>query len=150
MMWSGLYQSFLWFPIPSFFFPKFLGTLPSVQITINIIVSLMFNSIFLILWQNRSICSSFFYFQYFVRQNDKDHLMTISFSFLLINTKSGFLVGIRLSVCILKSRRYYYFNPLRLFHTSFSLWSFTGVGLMGSLLKSPGLFSVLCPILIIL
>ena len=37
---------------------------------------------------------------------------------------------------------YYYFYSLRVFHISISWWSFAGVWVTASFLKSPGLFSV--------
>ena len=40
---------------------------------------------------------------------------------------------------------YYYYLLIRVFHISVSWWSFTGVRVTASLLKSPGLFSVFCP-----
>ena len=45
---------------------------------------------------------------------------------------------------------YYYYYSLRVFHISFSWWSFTGVWVTTSLLKSPGLFSVFWPFSVML
>ena len=45
---------------------------------------------------------------------------------------------------------YYYFTLLRVFPTRVSRWILTGVWVRASLLKSPGLFSVFWPSLIIL
>ena len=42
---------------------------------------------------------------------------------------------------------YYYYYSLRVFHISISWWSFTGVWVIASLLKFPGLLSVFCTIL---
>ena len=41
-------------------------------------------------------------------------------------------------------------TPLKDFYTSVSSWLLTKIWARGSLLKSPGLFSILCPLLIIL
>ena len=46
-------------------------------------------------------------------------------------------------------RFYYHFSPLNVFHTSISWWFLTGVWVTASLHKSPGLFSVFWPILMI-
>ena len=43
---------------------------------------------------------------------------------------------------------YHYFILLGVFHTSISWWFLTGVGVTASLLKSPGLFLIFWPILI--
>ena len=40
---------------------------------------------------------------------------------------------------------YYYYLLIRVFHISVSWWFFTGVWVIASLLKSPGLFSVFWP-----
>ena len=45
---------------------------------------------------------------------------------------------------------YYYYHAFKIFHISVSWWSFTGVWVTASLLKSPGLFSVFWPFSIIL
>ena len=48
------------------------------------------------------------------------------------------------------SARYYYYFLTRVFHIIFSWWSFPGVWVTASLLKSPGLFSVFWPFSIML
>ena len=45
---------------------------------------------------------------------------------------------------------YYYYSLIRAFHISVSRWFFTGVWVIASLLKSPGLFSVFWPFSIML
>ena len=45
---------------------------------------------------------------------------------------------------------YYYYLLLRVFHISVSWWSFTGVWVTASLLKSPGLLSVFWPLSVVL
>ena len=53
-------------------------------------------------------------------------------------------------VVVLLLLLYYYYYSLRVFYTSISWWSFTGVWVTASLLKSTGLFSVFWPILAML
>ena len=45
---------------------------------------------------------------------------------------------------------YYYFTPIRVFHTSISRWFLIGVLATATLLKSPGFSSVFWPITIML
>ena len=85
------------------------------------------------------------------------------FSFFFTITMSVCLAEIRWSVCISKSPGslcisvswtdsglllLLLFTSLRVFQTSVSWWFLTGVWVTTSLLKSPGLFSVFCPMLI--
>ena len=87
---------------------KLLGTVVSgmrvtvipivICITIDITVTFMFHSFFLVFWQSPSICQSF-HFLYVFRWNSKINKITSSF-FLV---KSGFLAEIRWSICIAKS-----------------------------------------------
>ena len=56
-------------------------------------------------------------------------------------------IGITITFVFHFFQLYYYFTPLRFFQRSVSRWFLLGVWVTSTLLKSPGLFSVFCPIL---
>ena len=66
------------------------------------------------------------------------------------SSPSFFLDTYSLSTSPLGCKALSLFYSLRVFHISVSCWSFTEVRVTASLLKSPGLFSVFWPILIML
>ena len=126
-----------------------LVIVPKAPITIGTIVTFMFHSCFKSIAKSRYL--SFFSLSF--AGTGKSTILQILFSFfLLIIMRSGLLAGIRWSVCMLKSHRslceslllllLLLLFSLRVFHVSFNWWSFTGVWVTASFLKSPELFSV--------
>ena len=95
--------------ISSFYSPlgKHLGIVPRAPITTGITVTFMVHSFFLVLSQDLSICFFFALFDFYSMacRDSKIHYSTGSLFFLLIITRSGFLAGIRESVCTWKSKR---------------------------------------------
>ena len=108
--------------------------------------------------------STFFFFSFsfnftlWSARTPKSTILPVLF-FLLIILRSCRLAEIRVSVYMPKSQSESHsprqmlgcaytiitIYSLRVFHFSVSWWSFTGVWVTASLLKSPGLFSVFCP-----
>ena len=84
-----------------------LVTVPNAPITIGIIVTCMFHSFFSSLARSRylSFFSHSFCFILWSAGTAKSTILQVLFFFFLIIIKSGLLVGIRWSVCILKSHR---------------------------------------------
>ena len=130
-----------------------LVTVPNAPITIGIIVTCMFHSFFYSLERSRylSFFPHSFSFILWSAGTSKSTILQVLF-FLLIIIKPGLLARIRRSVCMLKSHRslcvafsrtgaglciYHLlvwllslllsFTHLRVFHISFSSWSFIGV-----------------------
>ena len=99
-----------------------LFTVLNAPITISVIVTCMFHSFFNSLARSRylSLFSHSFSFIRWSAGTAKSTILPVIFVFLLIIIKSGLLVGIRWSVCMLKSH-----SP-RVFNTSFNWWFFTG------------------------
>ena len=85
------------------------------------------------------------------------NIILIFYSFNLIKVRYFYTLLLKISTCTSFRRSsviyYYYYYYLLLgsfFHISLSWWSFTGVWVISSLHKSPGLFSVFWPFSIIL
>ena len=75
---------FLWFPIPSVFFPSLLETSQLHQL--KLVPALPSSSTaFLVIWQGGSICFTLFYFHSLVRYNGKINLTAISFFLTVID-----------------------------------------------------------------
>ena len=145
---------------------KLLGSFISASITTGIIVTPMFYNFFDFLERSKylSFFSPFFDFPYVVCWNGQIHYTEHSLFFLII-----MMSGLRLqSDALFLSQnpresyashsqgqiltstdsmlKFLFYNNyhIRVFH-SFSWWSFTGVWVTASLLKSPGLFSGFWP-----
>ena len=106
MLWSRWSLFHLLSPIPSVTFPSSCRLYQVYQLQL-----VLPSTVFSTLWQNPSICQSF-YFHSMICSNNKIHLMTnclfFFFFFLSIKTRSGLLVWIGWGVhfiCILKSQR---------------------------------------------
>ena len=123
-----------------------LVTVLRAPITIGIIATFMFHSFFNSLARSRYLSLPFAFFKFYSlnlsARRAKSTILQVLY-FLLIIIRSDHLVEIRWSVCISKSQR-----SLCVFHTNVSWWSFTGVWVTASQLRSPGPFSVFLPILI--
>ena len=104
-----------------------LVTIPKAPITICIIVTCMFHSFFNSLAKSRYL--SFF---------------SHSFNFIL------WLAGTAKSTFMQVLLLLFFFSLLRVFHTIVSWWFFTEIWVTASPLKSPGIFSVFWPILVML
>ena len=114
-----------------------LVTVPKAPITIGIIVTVMFHSFFF-----NSLARSRYLF-----------LFSHSFSFILWSAGTAKSTILRIFFFFYwllvfigyHHHHYYYYDYLliRIFHISISRWSFTGVWVTASLLKSPGLFSIM-------
>ena len=157
-----------------------LVIVPNAPITIGTIVTLVLHSFFQFSSKVEVLILLFTFLQIYSEVRNFRQFDNFADSlFLLIIMRSGLLAGIWWSVCILKSHRsicesfsrtgaglciyhlfvwsnwldyyyYYYYYFSRVFHTSVSWCVFTGVWVSAILLKSPGLFSVLWPILTML
>ena len=112
-----------------------LVTLPHALITISIIVTFMFHSFFSSLARslNLSLFSPSFGFTKLSAERQSWLIGRVSF-FVWNITRSGRLAA---------------YSP-RIFHTNAGWWSFTYIRMTGSLLMSPGLFSVFWLILVML
>ena len=114
-----------------------LVTVPWPPITIGITATFMFHIFFQFSCKGEVLILLFAFFQLYsmVLQDSKVHSSASSY-FLLIITRSGYY--------------YFIFFSCRVFHISISWWFSTGVWETKSLLKSPGVFSVFWPFLIML
>ena len=140
-----------------------LVTVPRAPITISITVTFMYQSLFNSLSSSMNFPLLSFSFSFTLRSagTPKSTIRQV-LTCLLTMTSSNRLVEIKWSVCISKSQKVFVFHfpgqmlgcaynvclfifiiySLRVFHLSVRWWSFTGVWVTASLLKSPGLFSL--------
>ena len=128
-----------------------LVAVPKTPITICTIVTLMFHISFNSLARSRYLSFFSHSFSFILKSagTAKSTILHILFFFLLlIIIRSGRRAEIRWFVCMSKFHRSLcvsFSRTGRVFHISFSWWIFTGVWVIASLLKSPGLFSVYWP-----
>ena len=103
MAWFGWPWFFLWFSDPSVFYPNLLEPFQVHQLQ-SVSPSPSYSTVFLVFCQDSSICSSFrsLLFLVFGSPEWKHPVDGEFFFFLLINTWSGLLVGIKWSVCTSK------------------------------------------------
>ena len=132
-----------------------LVTVSKTPITIGIIVIFRFHSFFQFPSKVKVLTLLFTFFQFYsvVSWDSKVSSFATSLFLLLIFISSGLLAEIRWSVSYVKVLFFcccYYYYSFGVFHISLSWWFFTGVWVTASLLKSPGLFPVLCPCSIML
>ena len=151
----GMILSFFLFCTLFSFLSKLLRTVPSTT-TMNINIPFIFGRLFS---SNNQVfvCCFFFSLSFIFTVKSAEMTKSTTLFFLLINTWSGFLAGIRWYICIVKSQRIVSVSfiiiiiySFRIFLVSVSWWFFTGVWVTASLLKSPGLFSVFCPFSVML
>ena len=109
MLWFGWLGFILLFSIPPVVFSKPFRTVQRAPTTICIVIIFMFRGRGLTLCLSPSVCLCFHLFLKFSHnlQSEEQNPLDGKYIFLssLINTRSGRLAGIRLSVCFLKSQR---------------------------------------------